>query len=103
MAAVSGLRRTAFVGIARLIRASHTHTISDRRRRAARRIRRIRQMVSDIDSRSLFYTSMDSPIGELLLLGDGHTLCGLYMQDGRKPARIAPQWEESAAPFTAVQ
>ncbi len=60
-------------------------------------------MVSDLDSRSLFYTSMDSPIGELLLLGNGRALCGLYMQGGRKPARIAPQWQESAAPFTAVQ
>jgi methylated-DNA-[protein]-cysteine S-methyltransferase len=60
-------------------------------------------MVTDIDSRSLSYTTMDSPIGELLLLGDGDALCGLYMQDGRKPTRIAPQWRESAAPFTDVQ
>jgi len=55
------------------------------------------------DSRSLFYTSMDSPIGELLLLGDDHALHGLYMQEGRKPVEIAPQWERSAAPFTDVQ
>jgi len=54
-------------------------------------------------SRSLFYTSVDSPIGELLLLGDGHTLHGLYMQDGRKPVKIAPRWERSKAPFTDVR
>jgi methylated-DNA-[protein]-cysteine S-methyltransferase len=45
------------------------------------------------------YTTMPSPIGELLLVGDGDTLSGLYMQDGRKPKRIAPGWTESATPF----
>jgi methylated-DNA-[protein]-cysteine S-methyltransferase len=49
------------------------------------------------------YTSFDSPIGELLLLGDGHALHGLYMQDGRKPVRIAPRWKRSEAPFTEVR
>jgi methylated-DNA-[protein]-cysteine S-methyltransferase len=53
-------------------------------------------------SHSLYYTSVDSPIGELLLLGDGHSLHGLYMQEGRKPTRIAPQWECSTALFTDV-
>ncbi|HEY2282825.1 MAG TPA: methylated-DNA--[protein]-cysteine S-methyltransferase [Solirubrobacteraceae bacterium] len=52
---------------------------------------------------SLFYTSMDSPIGELLLLGDDRALHGLYMQDGRKPVKISPQWERSASPFTNVR
>ena len=46
---------------------------------------------------------MASPIGELLLVGDGETLSGLYMQDGRKPKRIAPDWTESAAPFADVK
>jgi methylated-DNA-[protein]-cysteine S-methyltransferase len=55
------------------------------------------------DTSSLFYTSMDSPIGELLLLGDDRALYGLYMQDGRKPVKIAPRWEKSAAPFAGVQ
>jgi methylated-DNA-[protein]-cysteine S-methyltransferase len=50
-----------------------------------------------------FYTSIDSPIGELLLLGDGHTLRGLYMQAGRKPTKVAPRWEHSEAPFAEVQ
>ena len=53
--------------------------------------------------RSLFHTSIDSPIGELLLLGDGEELHGLYMQGGRKPARIAPRWKRSAAPFADVR
>lgn len=52
---------------------------------------------------SLFYTTMDSPIGQLLLLGDDRALHGLYMQDGRKPVRISPQWQRSAAPFADVR
>jgi O6-methylguanine-DNA--protein-cysteine methyltransferase len=49
------------------------------------------------------YTTMKSPIGELLLVGDGDTLSGLYMQDGRKTKRIAPDWTESPAPFADVR
>lgn len=59
-------------------------------------------MPTTTDHRSLLYTSIDSPIGELLLLGDGEELHGLYMQNGHKPARIAPQWQHSAAPFADV-
>ncbi len=54
-------------------------------------------------SHSLFYTSLDSPIGELLLLGDGDALHGLHIQEGRRPRTIAPQWQRSAAPFTDVR
>jgi methylated-DNA-[protein]-cysteine S-methyltransferase len=53
-------------------------------------------------SDALLYTTIDSPIGELLLLGDGHALRGLYMQDGRKPTVVAPGWERTEAPFAAV-
>jgi methylated-DNA-[protein]-cysteine S-methyltransferase len=49
------------------------------------------------------YTTMESPIGELLLVGDGETLSGLYMQDGRKPKRIATDWSESDTPFADVK
>jgi len=49
------------------------------------------------------YTTMASPIGELLLVGDGDTLSGLYMQDGRKPRAIATGWEESTEPFADVR
>jgi len=48
-----------------------------------------------------FYTTVDSPIGELLLVGDGHALHGLYMQAGR-PKRTRPEWERSDEPFAAV-
>ncbi len=51
---------------------------------------------------NLQYTLVDSPIGELLLLGDGQTLHGLYMQDAPRPKRIAPEWDRSDAPFVGV-
>jgi methylated-DNA-[protein]-cysteine S-methyltransferase len=47
------------------------------------------------------HTTVDSPIGELLLVGDGHALHGLYMQAGR-PKQIKPEWERSDEPFAAV-
>jgi methylated-DNA-[protein]-cysteine S-methyltransferase len=48
------------------------------------------------------YTTMDSPIGELLLLGGDRRLRGLYMQDGRKPARIAGDWEPDESAFAST-
>jgi methylated-DNA-[protein]-cysteine S-methyltransferase len=51
----------------------------------------------------MLYTTIDSPIGELLLLGDGHALRGLYMQEGRKPKAIAAGWQSSAASFEDLQ
>jgi methylated-DNA-[protein]-cysteine S-methyltransferase len=47
------------------------------------------------------YTTVDSPIGELLLTGDGHALHGLYMQAGRRK-RIDPDWKRADEPFAAV-
>ncbi len=50
-------------------------------------------------ARALQYTTCDSPLGELLLLGDAQALHGLYMQDGLRPKPIAPIWKRTAAPF----
>jgi methylated-DNA-[protein]-cysteine S-methyltransferase len=50
----------------------------------------------------LIYTTVDSPIGQLLLLSDGEALRGLYMQEGRKPTTISPRWVSSTAPFADV-
>ncbi len=44
------------------------------------------------------YTATDSPIGEVLLTGDGAALTGLYMQAGRRK-RIDPSWQRSDADF----
>jgi methylated-DNA-[protein]-cysteine S-methyltransferase len=51
----------------------------------------------------MIYTTMDSPIGELLLLGDGDTLHGLHMQAGRHPLRIQPRWQRDDDAFADVR
>jgi methylated-DNA-[protein]-cysteine S-methyltransferase len=48
------------------------------------------------------YTTLDSPLGALLLCGDGRALQGLYMQDGRKPATVLPGWRREPAAFAAA-
>jgi methylated-DNA-[protein]-cysteine S-methyltransferase len=50
----------------------------------------------------VLYTTNDSPIGELLLVGDGSSLHRLHMQEGRKPSRVHHRWKRSAAPFATV-
>src|SRR5215212_11973319 len=47
----------------------------------------------------MFHTTIDSPIGELLLTGREDALCGLWMQDGLRPMRIDPTWREADEPF----
>ena len=47
----------------------------------------------------IHYTRTDSPVGELLLVGDEDALHALRMQEGRRPARIRPEWVESDEPF----
>jgi methylated-DNA-[protein]-cysteine S-methyltransferase len=49
------------------------------------------------------YTTLDSPIGQLLLVGDGEALQGLYMQEGRHPVTIHPSWKTADEPFAAVR
>lgn len=51
----------------------------------------------------MLYTTMDSPIGELLLLGDGEALRGLYMQEGRTAVAVRRDWERSDEPFDEVR
>ena len=50
----------------------------------------------------LFYTTLESPIGELLLVGDGTALHRLHMQNGRRRLPIDPRWEACAEPFAEV-
>ena len=51
----------------------------------------------------MIYTTVDSPIGELLLLGDGDVLHGLYMQAGRKPIRVQAGWTRDDDAFADVR
>ena len=51
----------------------------------------------------MLYSTVESPIGELLLAGDGETLQVLHMQHGRGPTRARPQWTRSDAAFAPVR
>jgi methylated-DNA-[protein]-cysteine S-methyltransferase len=52
---------------------------------------------------SPLYATVESPIGELLLLGDGGALRGLYMQEGRKPGTVPRGWARDPETFAAVR
>jgi methylated-DNA-[protein]-cysteine S-methyltransferase len=47
----------------------------------------------------MLYTSFESPIGELLAVGDGSALHGLYMQEGRTAIAVRSDWQPAAEPF----
>jgi methylated-DNA-[protein]-cysteine S-methyltransferase len=51
---------------------------------------------------TLLYTTMDSPIGELLLVGDAHALHRLDMREGRRPVSIDPHWVRGDEPLSPV-
>jgi methylated-DNA-[protein]-cysteine S-methyltransferase len=51
---------------------------------------------------TLLYTRAQSPIGELLLVGDGHALHGLHMQEGRTAVSVHPEWRRADEPFADV-
>lgn len=51
----------------------------------------------------MLYTSVESPVGELLLVGDGRALRGLHMQEGREAAVVGSGWCRSAEPFGKVR
>ena len=53
-------------------------------------------------TQTTLYTTVESPIGELLLVGDGEALRGLYMQEGRRPMAIPDSWRRSEEPFAEV-
>jgi methylated-DNA-[protein]-cysteine S-methyltransferase len=52
---------------------------------------------------TLLYIRMDSPIGELLLVGDGRALHGLHMQEGRTAASVHREWRPADEPFADVR
>jgi methylated-DNA-[protein]-cysteine S-methyltransferase len=50
----------------------------------------------------LLYTTTDSPVGELLLVGDGRALRGLSMQEGRTAVGVHPDWTRDDEVFDPV-
>jgi methylated-DNA-[protein]-cysteine S-methyltransferase len=51
---------------------------------------------------SLLYAQVESPLGELLLVGDGRALTRLHMQDGRGRLAVDPSWTLAPAAFEDV-
>ena len=52
---------------------------------------------------AVLYTTIESPLDELLLLGDGVRLYGLVMQAGRKPRTVQPGWKREPTAFADVE
>ena len=52
---------------------------------------------------ALLHTTIGTPIGELLLVGDEGALHGLYMQDGPRPKHLEHGWVRAEEPFGAVR
>jgi methylated-DNA-[protein]-cysteine S-methyltransferase len=48
------------------------------------------------------YTTIESPIGELLLVGDGTALTQLHMQEAPRPITPSPGWRRDDGPFAEV-
>jgi methylated-DNA-[protein]-cysteine S-methyltransferase len=48
---------------------------------------------------ALRYTTVDSPVGELLLVGDERALHGLYMQEGRTASVVGADWNRDDEAF----
>jgi len=53
-------------------------------------------------SEKLFYCTTGSPIGELVLVGDGHRLHRLDVRGGRRPAPIDPAWQRNDGSLAGV-
>lgn len=51
---------------------------------------------------TVLYTTCDSPLGELLLIGDGECLTGLYMQAQKYAREVQEEWRHDAKAFRAV-
>ena len=48
------------------------------------------------------FTTFDSPVGELLLVGDDEGLAGLYLPGGKNAITPDPSWVRDEAAFTEV-
>jgi methylated-DNA-[protein]-cysteine S-methyltransferase len=60
-------------------------------------------MEDPMQADDLLYTELDSPVGELLLIGDGERLRGLHFQRGRRPVAVGAGWRRAERPFAAAR
>ncbi len=51
---------------------------------------------------TVLYTTRDSPLGELLLVGDGQSLTGLYMQAQKYAREVQEGWRRDAKAFRTI-
>jgi methylated-DNA-[protein]-cysteine S-methyltransferase len=51
----------------------------------------------------MIYTTFDTPIGELLLAGDGRALQRLSMQSAPRPVAIDPRWQREDRSFAGAR
>jgi methylated-DNA-[protein]-cysteine S-methyltransferase len=51
----------------------------------------------------MIYTTIHSPIGPLLLSGDGESLQGLSMQGGPRPLAVDPRWQRQDNAFAEAR
>jgi methylated-DNA-[protein]-cysteine S-methyltransferase len=45
------------------------------------------------------YSYVESPLGDLMVIHDGHGLIGLRLPTEKRPIQIGPEWERDDAPF----
>ena len=55
-----------------------------------------------IQADTLYWHELDSPVGRLLLAGDGERLIHVHFQSGPRPLRPAGGWIAKPAPFRAA-
>ena len=53
-------------------------------------------------NQTTYYTTMQSPINDLLLVSDGDALTGLYMEQTRGDRVVEAAWERDPGPFREV-
>jgi methylated-DNA-[protein]-cysteine S-methyltransferase len=56
-----------------------------------------------VETKTRYYTEIDSPIGKLLLVGTMEALTHIGFQAGPRPMQIKPDWIADAAPFADVR
>ena len=59
-------------------------------------------MITTDRTQTTLYWTVDSPIGELLLSGDGERLQRLHMQDASRRTRIGSGWKRDEGPFSRL-
>jgi methylated-DNA-[protein]-cysteine S-methyltransferase len=60
------------------------------------------ESTTETTTQTTIYWTVETPVGELLLAGDGEHLQRLHMQSGNRPATVEPGWERAEQPFAEM-